>query len=128
MIRSFQQTVADMALFGLLVDKSAKSSSDGFNVARSHKAFKGRWQEVCRALDVDTSAEGTEWVPTGIGASMHEKVRAAGKVAALFSRIDLPTNPWKWPLEGADATAYRVAEPTSDTATKVTARDRKSVV
>jgi hypothetical protein len=76
---------------------------------------------VCRALDVDTSAEGTEWVPTGIGASMHEKVRAAGKVAALFSRIDLPTNPWKWPLEGADATAYRVAEPTSDTATKVTA-------
>ena len=120
-IRSFQQTVADMALFGLLVDKSAKSSADGFNVARSHKAFKGRWQEVCRALDVDTSAEGTEWVPTGIGASMHEKVRAAGKVAALFSRIDLPTNPWKWPLEGADATAYRVAEPTSDTATKVNA-------
>ncbi len=120
-VRSFQKTVADMALFGLLVDKSAKTSADGFQVARSHKLTRGRWEQICRALDVDTSGEGNEWVPTGIGASLHEKVRAAGKVAPLFPRIDLPTNPWKWPLEGADATAYRVAEPTSDTATKVTA-------
>jgi hypothetical protein len=50
---------------------------------------------------------------------MIERVRAAGKVAPLFTRIDLPTNPWKWPIEGADAVMYRVAEPTSDTATKV---------
>lgn len=120
-VRGFQNTVADMALFGMMIDPSAKNSAQGFEVARNHKATKGRWQEICRALDVDTSAEGTEWVPTGIGASLHEKVRASGKVAPLFSRIDLPTNPWKWPVEGADATAYRVAEPTSDTATKVTA-------
>ena len=121
LIRSFQKTVADMALFGLLVDKSAKSSRDGFEVARASKHFKGRWQEICRALDVDTSGSGGTWVPTGIGALLHEKVRAAGKVAPLFARIDLPTNPWKWPIEGSDATAYRVAEPTSDTASKSTA-------
>ena len=47
--------------------------------------------------------------------------RAAGKVAPLFARIDLPTNPWKWPLEAADMTAYRVAEPTADSETKLTA-------
>jgi hypothetical protein len=118
-IRSFQTTVADMALFGMLVDNSARTSAQGFEVARSHKAMKGRWEQICRALDVDTSGEGADWVPTGIGASLHEKVRASGKVAPLFTRIDLPTNPWKWPVEGADAAAYRVAEPTSDTATKV---------
>lgn len=127
LVRSFQQTVSDMALFGLLVDKSAKSSAQGFEVARSHKLTRGRWEQICRAMDVDTSAEGTEWVPTGIGASLHEKVRAAGKIAALFARIDLPTNPWKWPIEGADASAYRVGEPTSDTATKVTASTPGSV-
>ena len=120
-VRSFQKLTADMALFGLMIDKSAKSSADGFQVARNHKAFKGRWNDILRALDTDTSGEGTEWIPTGIGASLHEKVRAAGKVAPLFARINLPTNPWKWPLEGADATAYRVAEPTGDSATKVTA-------
>jgi hypothetical protein len=121
LVRSFQGLVADMALFGLLVDKSVKTSAQGFDVARSSRQFKGRWNDVLRALDVDTSAEGGTWVPTGIGASMHEKVRAAGKVAALFARIDLPTNPWKWPIEGADSTAYRVAEPTTDTESKPTA-------
>ena len=120
-VRNFQQTVADMALFGLMVDKSAKSSRDGFEVARSHKLMKGRWQDICRALDVDTSGDGGAWVPTGIGADLHEKVRAAGRVASLFPRIDLPTNPWKWPIEGGDVTAYRVAEPTGDTETKFTA-------
>ena len=117
-VRSFQATVAEMALFGLLVDGSAKTSAQGFEVARAHKAMKGRWEHICRALDVDTSGEGADWVPTGIGANLHEKVRASGKVAPLFQRINLPTNPWKWPVEGADASAYRVAEPTSDTASK----------
>lgn len=120
-LRSFQTLVADMALFGLLVDRQARTSGHGFEVARSHRLFRDRWTHILRAMDVDTSAEGGTWVPTGIGASMHEKVRAAGKIAPLFSRIDLPTNPWKWPIEGADATAYRIAEPTGDTESKMTA-------
>lgn len=120
-VRNFQQTVAEMCIFGLLVDKHAFSSGDGFEVARSHAQFKDRWNHALRALDVDTSGEGGTWVPTGIGATLHEKVRAAGKVAPLFTRIDLPTNPWKWPIEGGDAAMYRVAEPTSDTATKMSA-------
>jgi hypothetical protein len=118
-VRGFQRLVADMTLFGLLVDRSARTGADGFQAARSHKMWRDKWNHALRALDTDTSNEGTEWIPTGIGANLHEKVRASGRIAPLFSRIDLPTNPWKWPLEGADATAYRVAEPTSDTATKV---------
>lgn len=119
-IRGFQKTVADMAMFGMLVDRDANTSAKGFEVARSHRLFKDRWNGVMRALDVDTTAEGGNWVPTGIGAELHEKVRAAGKVAALFDRIDIPTNPWKWPIEGGDPTAYRVAEPVGDTETKFT--------
>jgi hypothetical protein len=120
-VRSFQATVAEMSIFGMMIDEDARNSRHGFEVARSHKAYKDRWQEILRALDTDTAAEGTEWVPTGIGANLHEKVRAMGKVAPMFSRIDLPTNPWKWPIEGADATIYRVPEPTGDTESKPTA-------
>ncbi|MEV4416126.1 phage major capsid protein [Catellatospora sp. NPDC049609] len=120
-VRAFQQVVTDMVLFGLLIDKQAKSSGNGFEVARSHRIFKDRWNNALRAMDVDTAGEGGNWVPTGIGSVLHEKVRAAGKIAPLFSRIDLPANPWKWPVEGADATAYRVAEPTGDTETKMAA-------
>jgi len=118
-IRNFQRTVADMQVFGMMIDKRATTGSEGFQVAREHPAFKDQYKRVLRAMDTDTSNEGVDWIPTGIGASLHERVRASGKVAPLFQRINLPTNPWKWPLEGADATAYRVAEPTSDTATKV---------
>ena len=120
-IRAFQATVAEMIVAGLLVDKKATSSADGFEVARSMPQYADRWNAVCRAMDVDTSGEGGTWVPTGVGASVHEKVRAMGKVAPLFARIDLPTSPWRWPIEGADATAYRIAEPTGDTEAKMTA-------
>lgn len=120
-VRSFQKTVTEMCLFGMLVDERVHSSAEGFQVARAHPLMTERWNSVCRAMDVDTSAEGTEWVPTGIGANLHEKVRAMGKVAPLFARVNIPTNPWKWPIEAGDATAYRVAEPTSDTESKPTA-------
>jgi HK97 family phage major capsid protein len=120
-IRDFQNIVAEMAVVGMMVDRDANTSAKGFRVARSLPQYAQQWKHIMAALDVDTSGEGAEWVPTGIGASLHERVRAAGKVAPLFARITLPSNPWKWPIEGGDLTAYRVAEPTSDTATKVTA-------
>ena len=126
-VRSFQKTVADMAIVGMLVDRDANTSAKGFQVARSLPQFADRWSGICRALDVDTSTKGIEWVPTGIGASLHEAVRASGRVAPLFTRVNLPTSPWKWPIEGADLTAYRVAEPTSDTATKITASSGTTV-
>jgi len=120
-IRSFQALVAEMSIVGTLVDKRATTAAEGFQVSRSLPAYKGRYTDILRAMDVDTYGEGAEWIPTGLGATVHEKVRASGKVAPLFDVVDLPTNPWKWPIAGADLTAYRVAEPTSDTATKVTA-------
>lgn len=119
-IRSFQELVAEMSFVGMLVDEDAKNTRKGFQVARGLRQYDDRWSQIMRAMDSDTSAEGTEWIPTGIGASLHEKVRVMGKVAPLFQTIDLPTAPWKWPIEGADLTAYRVAEPIADTATKVT--------
>lgn len=123
LVRRFQRTVSDMILFGLLVGRKGQNatSEEAFRFARTHPKFADRWAVLMRAMDVDTAAEGGTWIPTGIGASVHEKVRAAGRVGALFPRIPLPTNPWKWPLEGADLTAYRVAEPTGDAESKFTA-------
>lgn len=121
-VRAFQAFVEKASIAGLLYGgRRGDQAAQGFEIARSIPALRDEWQHICRALDVDTSAEGTEWVPTGIGSSFHDKVRASGKIAPLFPRIDLPTNPWKFPIAAADATAYRVAEPTGDTESKPTA-------
>lgn len=127
LIREFQNTVAEMAFVGLLVDKKANSSAEGFEVARKLPQMRDKWATIMAALDVDTAGAGAEWVPTGIGAALHERVRASGRVAPLFTRVNMPQSPWKWPVEGGDLTAYRVAEPTSDTASKVTASSAGTV-
>jgi len=74
-----------------------------------------------KAMDTATSDEGLEWIPTGFSAELIRKVKLALKVSALHGRIAMPTNPFKLPIDGADAVAYLTAESTSDTATKITA-------
>jgi HK97 family phage major capsid protein len=74
-----------------------------------------------KAMDTATSEEGIEWIPTGFSNELVRKVRLQLKVASLHRRIAMPTNPFKLPIDGADATAYLFAESTSDTATKITA-------
>jgi len=74
-----------------------------------------------KAMDTATADEGLEWIPTGFSAELIQKVKLALKVAALHARIVMPMNPFKLPIDGADATAYLAAESTSDTATKFTA-------
>lgn len=73
-----------------------------------------------KAMDTATTAEGKEFVPTALATDLLERVRLAQKVTALFQPIDMPTDPYELPLEGADATAYKVAESTTETGTKPT--------
>ncbi len=86
------------------------------------------WSEFARetsalrkAMDTATSEEGLEWIPTGFSGELVRKVKLALKVAALHGRIAMPTNPFKLPIDGADAIAYLTAESTSDSASKITA-------
>ena len=86
------------------------------------------WSEFSReasalrkAMDTATSGEGLEWIPTGFSAELVRKVKLALKVASLHSRITMPTNPFKLPIDGADATAYLTAESTGDSASKISA-------
>lgn len=83
---------------------------------KSLKAFHA-YDELRKAMDTGTTGEGAEWIPTGFSAALWEKVRLALKVAGLHGRIAMPTDPYKLPIEGADATPYLVAENTEDNGT-----------
>lgn len=85
------------------------------------REFSSEASALRKAMDTATSDEGLEWVPTGFSSELIRKVKLQLKVAGLHRRIAMPTNPFRLPIDGADATAYLFSESTSDTATKITA-------
>ena len=73
------------------------------------------------AMDSVTAGKGDEIVPAGMSSRLWDDVRHETKVAGLFNRIDMPTNPFDIPLQLGDVNWYpgventAVAESTSKT-------------
>ena len=109
-----QARADDVYLASKLLRRDPRSLKMWSEFAREASALR-------KAMDTATSEEGLEWIPTGFSSELVRKVKLALKVAALSGRIAMPTNPFKLPIDGADAVAYLTAESTSDTATKITA-------
>jgi HK97 family phage major capsid protein len=66
---------------------------------------------------------GDEFVPTEMAAEVIKKARDESRVLAALpssNLIDMPTNPYQFPLEGADPTFYYTGENTDVTGTAVT--------
>jgi len=109
-----QQRAFDMQFAASIMRTSPKA-------LKSWLGFSHDVTEFAKAMDTATSEEGAEWIPTGFAAELVQKLKLELKVAALHPRIRMPSDPYKLPVEGGDATAYLVSESTSDTATKMTA-------
>ncbi len=97
-------------------------------ILRVHPRHLNIWQrqsgsvsELKKAMDTATSGEGSEWIPTEFSAQLIDRVRLALKVAALFPRVPMPSNPFKIPVVSSDATAKLIGESTGDSATKISA-------
>jgi len=81
-------------------------------------------KDILKALDTDTSGEGSEFVPTALSAQIFKKVRDSAKLLAeLPSPVTMPTNPYKYPVESGDPTVYYVTQSTTDGGTTIGASD-----
>ena len=58
------------------------------------------------AMDSVTAGKGDELVSTGMSSRLWEDVHQETKVAGLFNRIDMPTNPFDIPLQLGDVNWY----------------------
>ncbi len=67
------------------------------------------------AMDSVTAGKGDEIVPTGMSYRLWEDVHQETKVAGLFNRIDMPTNPFDIPLQLGDVNWYPGTENTAIT-------------
>lgn len=66
-------------------------------------------------LDHSTQAGyGDEWVPTMWDSSLWERVRVDNAIASSIPNIEMPSNPYKLPVESSDPTVYLVPETTAE--------------
>ncbi|MCI0531892.1 MAG: phage major capsid protein [candidate division Zixibacteria bacterium] len=73
--------------------------------------------DLGRALDTETAGEGLEFIPTLFSAQLHELLRLQFLVPGLVDDFAMPSDNWKFPIEGVDTEAKLVGE----TKTKQTA-------
>lgn len=98
--------------------------TEALKSTKLYKQAMGRLKsdsELRKALDSGTAGSGAEWIPTGFSNQLVEKIRLQRKVAAIFPSINMPTNPYKVPVEAAGATGYLIPESTADDATRIKA-------
>lgn len=75
---------------------------------------KSAYPYAYKAMQTGGSNVGSDWIPTGFSRSLIEKVMLELRVSALHTRFNMPTNPYTFPVEGADLSAYVVPQRTGD--------------
>ena len=110
---------------------SALDMAHGYVILRAAKGFRGVSEQYANALAHKVSRAGLsalkadelsystqsgygdEWVPDLWSAELWRQARLENIVLPLFRAIEMPSNPYELPIEGADPTVYYVPE-TSD--------------
>lgn len=72
------------------------------------------------AMHTAVQAAGGAWVPTGWSSQMIEFYRTARHVPGLFQTIQMPTNPYKPPIQTGRATIYNAGQATTSSAGAIT--------
>ena len=108
----------------------------GRMLKRDTKSLK-HWQEFVdgdgrefkKALDTANASQGGDWVPTEFTSELAEDIRLELRVAALFPMIQMPSNPYKLPVQLGRFDSFKHDEQTADTGqTKVPVGDATGVV
>lgn len=106
-IAGFQEASDTLLILAAALEKDPKEL--GF--------YKSEYLPAMRAaMDTATTAEGSEYVPRELSASLIERVNLELVVAGLFPSMVMPTNPFDIPARGVSRTRQgRLAEQINDT-------------
>lgn len=104
----------------------------GYMLLRSGKSFQGVSERYAGALAHKVAREGLsaikadelshstlagfgdEWVPELWSAQIWHKARLENVILPLFQTVEMPSNPFDLPIEGADPSVYYVPETTNE--------------
>lgn len=100
----------DQKFYRAFAEKAEKSVNAN-KLFLNHEAYKGIQAIKADELDYSTQAGfGDEWVPTVWADAIWERPRLDNVVQNLFSSIEMPSNPYEYPVESTDPTVYLVGE------------------
>lgn len=117
-IKMFQTLNDDAMILGWILATKGQKGNDVNGVSMDRvlgntRTWKGL-QAVHKALTTSGVAGGTEWMPTQFSSQLVDILTVSLKVAANFSRIDIPSNVFKVPIATSDDIAFLVPETTND--------------
>ncbi|GAB4573139.1 MAG: hypothetical protein Kow0077_14600 [Anaerolineae bacterium] len=111
---------------------SALDMAHGYVMLRSARGFRGVSERYANALahkvrraglsalkadELSYSTQagyGDEWVPDLWSAELWRQARLENVLLPLFRAVEMPSNPYELPVEGADPTVYYVPETTDE--------------
>lgn len=91
--------------------------SNAYDPTANEAALKALMEGV-KANELDNTGQtgyGLEWVPTLWGGELWKRVRQSNPYGSTVETFDMPSNPYKVPIEGSDPTVYAVPEATDAT-------------
>lgn len=97
--------------------KSFRGVSEQYANALAHKVRRGGLSALkADELSYSTQAAyGDEWVPDLWSAELWRQARLENVILPLLRAVEMPSNPYELPVEGADPTVYYVPETTDET-------------
>ncbi len=95
--RAGLKSLGDLELLTAILSSSGRSPSE----------------QLRKALDTATAGEGAEFIPTNFASEVWEKIRLEAKIASFFTFLEMPTNPYKLPVESTLPEMFYVAESTT---------------
>ena len=106
-------------------DKKGRKA-DYMSVYRGTKSYQKihnmlKDDDLRKAMAAGTSGSGAEWIPTGFSSQVLLEIELKLVVPSLFPVINMPTNPYKLPIQTSTADGYLVAENTADEGIKIPA-------
>jgi HK97 family phage major capsid protein len=99
--------------------KAFQGVSERYAHALGHKLSRSPLAGAIKADELNRSTltgYGDEWVPDLWSAQIWAKARAENTVLGLLNSIDMPSNPYELPVEGADASVFYVPETADENA------------
>ena len=100
----------------LRATKNFRGVSERYANALAARISRAGWSGL-KANELSHSAQagfGDEWVPDLWSAQIWQKARLENVILPLFRTVEMPSNPFELPLEGADPTVYYVPETTDE--------------